>query len=64
MLYLSLFPSVLEIGFDKNSYLVNEDEGNVTLTITATIPNPAPGPISFRIRTIAGTAQRKCLLKA
>ena len=33
----------------------------VTLTIAASIPNPEPDPINFRIRTLLGTAQCKTL---
>ena len=33
----------------------------VTLTIAASIPNPEPNPINFRIRTLSGAAQCKPL---
>ena len=33
----------------------------VTLAIAASIPNPEPSPINFRIRTLSGTAQCKPL---
>lgn len=46
-----------EVGFENSSYTVSEDVGTVTLTITATIPNPEPNPVSFRVRTLGGTAQ-------
>jgi hypothetical protein len=39
--------------------MVDEDVMRVTLAITASSPNPQPNPITFRIRTLSGTAQCK-----
>ena len=49
----------IEVGFENSSYIFDEDIVRVTLTIVASIPNPEPDPINFRIRTLGGTAQCK-----
>ena len=63
---LSVFYSVIEVGYDPVSYLTTETAGFVDLTIRVfSHPGGSPRPFSLAISTEDGTASMspiKCLM--